>query len=83
MEYDHDLIADTVLALLTLTMHDESGCGCRAWKNIDWDTMDRLYELGYIDDPKNKNKSVWLSPEGMRRSRELFDKLFVKRDKTS
>jgi hypothetical protein len=82
MEYDHDLIADTVLALLTLTLHDESEFGCRAWKNLDWSTLDRLHELGYIDDPKSKAKSVVLTPEGMRRSRELFDKLFAKRDKT-
>ena len=82
MEYDHDLIAETVLALLTLTMHDESELGCRAWKNLDWSTLDRLHELGYIDDPKNKNKSVWLTADGMRRARELFEELFAKHDRT-
>lgn len=36
---DLDKIDDTVLALLSLTLHD----GCRAWKGFDWDTMDRLH----------------------------------------
>ena len=39
-------------------------------------------ELGYIDDPKSKTKSVLLTLQGMRRSRELFDELFAKRDRT-
>ncbi len=83
MEYDDDRIADTVLALLALTMHDESEFGCRAWKSHDWSVMDRLHEHGLIADPKNNKKSVWLTPAGMQRSRELFDELFAKRDKTS
>lgn len=79
MEYDQELIQNTVLALLSLTIHDESEFCFRAWKNYDWGVLDRLHELGYIDDPKNKNKSVLLTQEGMRRSRELFDELFAKR----
>lgn len=78
MEYDDDKIADTVLALLTLTMHDESEFGCRAWKGYDWSVMNRLYERGYIDDPRNRNKSVHLTPTGMQRSQELFDEFFGK-----
>ena len=77
MEYDLEKIENTVLALLSLTIHDESEFGCRAWKNIDWSVLDRLHERGFIDDPKNKNKSVWLTPDGMRRSRELFDEIFA------
>ena len=82
MEHDKELIADTVLAMLTLTMHDESEFGCRAWKSFDWSILDRLHELGYIDDPKSKSKSVLLTQEGMRRSRELFDELFAQRDRS-
>jgi hypothetical protein len=29
----------------------------RTWKGFDWDTLDRLYEKGWIFDPKNKAKS--------------------------
>jgi hypothetical protein len=81
MEYDDDKIDDTVLALLTLTMHDDSEFGCRAWKGHDWSVLDRLHERGFIDDPKNKNKSVWLTAAGKQRALELFDELFAKRDR--
>ena len=38
--------------------------------------MERLHAKGFISDPKSKAKSVVLSEEGERRSRELFDKHF-------
>jgi len=67
-----DKIDDTVLALLSLTLHDE----CRAWKGFDWDVLSRLHEKGMIDDPRNKTKTVVLTPEGLRRSKELFAAMF-------
>jgi len=39
--------------------------------------MNRLHEKGMIEDPVNKNKSVGLTEEGLRRSRELFIKHFT------
>ena len=39
--------------------------------------MDQLYDKGYISDPVTKAKSVCLSDEGARLSRELFAKLFA------
>ena len=80
MEYDDDKIADTVLALLSMTMHDESEYGCRAYKNIAWSVMDQLHQRGFIDDPKNKSKSVRMTQIGMERSLELFDQMFAKRE---
>jgi len=74
MEIDKDKIDDAVLALLWLTLHEER----RAWKGFDWDAMDRLHEKGLIADPKNKAKSVVLTDEGLRRSEELFRKLFTR-----
>jgi hypothetical protein len=41
--------------------------------------MDRLFERGYIFDPRNKNKTVVLTEEGLVRSRKLFEKLFGKK----
>jgi len=41
--------------------------------------MNRLFERGFILDPRNKNKSVVLTEEGLSRSRELFEKLFEKK----
>ena len=75
MDYDRDKIDEITLALLWLTSFKDP-MGMRAWKGQDWETMDRLYSKGYISDPKSKAKSVGLSEEGERRSRELFAKFF-------
>ena len=74
MDYDKDKVDEMVLALLWLTVHD----GGRAWKGHDWDAMNRLHEKGMIDDPVNKNKSVVLTDEGLKRSEELFTRHFAK-----
>ncbi len=67
MEDDLDRIDDAALALLFLTLHD----GYRAWKGFDWGVMDRLHEKGFIDDPRNKAKSVVFTEEGLQRSRRI------------
>lgn len=77
MELDTDKIDDTVLALLALTIHDESEYGARAWKGHDWDVLGRLHEKGMIDNPVGKAKSVALTPEGLAKCRELFKTLFT------
>ncbi len=74
MDVDQDKIDETVLALLYLTLHDEH----RAWKGMDFEVMNRLHEKGYIDNPVNKTKSVWLTNEGLDKSKLLFEKLFSK-----
>ena len=74
MNYDTDKIDDMVLALLWLTVHDE----VRAWKGHDWDAMDRLFQKGYIDNPRGKAKSVVLTEEGLERSEELFKRYFTR-----
>lgn len=77
MEYDRDKVDDMMLALLFLTTF-EDGPVLRAWKGMDWDVSDRLHEKGYIANPKGKTKSVVLTEEGAKRSRELFEKHFAK-----
>jgi len=74
MTLDKDKIDNAVLALLWLTLHDDD----RAWKTFDWDAMNRLHDKGYIGDPVGKAKSVRLTDEGLRRSRELAERLFGK-----
>ncbi|HEY2710892.1 MAG TPA: DUF6429 family protein [Chthoniobacterales bacterium] len=74
MEYDKDKVDEMVLALLYLTLRDEN----RAWKGHDWDAMDRLHVKGLIGDLVGKAKSVWLTEEGLRRSRELFMRHFTR-----
>jgi hypothetical protein len=76
MEYDRDKVDETVLALMWLTAFDVDERGGRAWKSHDWAVLDRLYQKGYISDPKSKAKSVVLSAEGLERSRELFEHHF-------
>jgi hypothetical protein len=74
MALDTDRIDEAVLALLYLGLHNQY----RAWKGFDWDAMSRLHEKGMIENPVNKAKSVALTTDGLRRSRELFDKMFKK-----
>ncbi len=68
---------EAVLALLYLTSFTE-GKISRAWKSLDWDALNRLYEKGLISNPKSKAKSVILTDEGKIKARELFEKLFSK-----
>ena len=72
MDYDTDKVDEMVLALLWLT---STGDG-RAWKGHDWDAMERLHAKGYISDPKSNAKSVVLTEDGERLSRELFERHF-------
>ena len=77
MDYDEEKVDAAVLALLYLTMH-EDGPITRAWKGHDWAAMDRLYEKGYISNPKGLAKSVVVTDEGQSRAKELFRQLFGK-----
>ena len=77
MEYDSDKVDETTLALLALTQFNDHG-QVRAWKTIDFEVMDRLYEKGFIEDPRNKNRSVVMTEDGVKRSLELFERLFRK-----
>ena len=74
---DTNKIDEAALALLFLTMHGKAD-DIRAWKGIDWEVMNRLYEKGYIYDPKGKAKSVSITKEGEKISEELYNKLFSK-----
>ena len=76
MDYDTSKIDETVLAVLVLTLHDHNG----AWKAFDWDALNRLHESGFIENPRNKNKSVIFTVEGLRKSEKLFRTLFQKSD---
>ena len=75
MEYDEDKVDGAVLALLHLTTYQE-GPIVRAWKGQNWDSMNRLFEREYIQDPKSKAKSVVLTEAGRKKSEELFRSFF-------
>jgi len=61
LDIDPDKADEAALALLYLTLHD----GCRAWKGLDWEITDRLFNKGLIDDPANKTKSVVFTEDGL------------------
>lgn len=73
---DTDKIDEVALALLAFTMHRD-GSATRAWKGLDWDILDHLYEKGWIHDPKGKAKSVVLTEEGKRLAQEYVEKHFA------
>jgi hypothetical protein len=80
MDFDEEKIDEFTLALLYLVSHDkEDGFGARAWKGFDWDTLNRLHEKGFLANPSGKAKSVAMSEEGFRKSKELFEKHFTKK----
>jgi hypothetical protein len=79
MEYDRDKVDEFVLALLYLTSSRDQ-YGARAWKGLDWETLDRLYKKGYISDPQTKAPTITLSEEGAKLSKELFFKYFGKKE---
>ena len=74
-ELDNDRIDEMALALLYLTLHDRD----RAWKELDWDTLDRLHSRGLIENPRNKNKSVVFSVEGLAEAERLFKQVCLKK----
>jgi hypothetical protein len=73
MDYNKDKVDE--IALLFLTSFEEYGA-MKAWKGMAWDVSDRLYEKGFIYDPKNKNKSVVFTEEGYKLCQELSEKHF-------
>jgi hypothetical protein len=71
MDFDKDKIDEYTLALLYLVAHERhEGSGARTWKGFDWDTLNRLYEKGYISDPVGKAKSVGMSELHLKGLRE-------------
>lgn len=75
MDIDQEKVEEMVLALLYLTRF-KVGSGLRAWKSHDWSALDGLHEKGYISNPVSKAKSVVLSEQGAKLSKELFEKYF-------
>lgn len=74
MTLDTNKIDDAALAILSLTLHD----GDQVWKGVDWDITNRLFEKGLIYDPKNKAKSLSLTPEGIAHARVVLAREFGK-----
>jgi hypothetical protein len=76
MDHDQEKVDEVVLALMYLTLHDQRHGIGSAWKGYDWSVLDRLHEKGWIDNPKNRAKSVVMTKEGLTRSKALFETHF-------
>jgi len=75
MKYDEKLMEEAVLALLATFSTDRGN----TWKGYDFEIMNRLHEQGFIQNPVNKNKSVWLTEQGLELGRQIADRLFRER----
>ncbi len=69
---DWESVDRAALAIMLLGLHQ----GWRTWKGFNWEVLDRLFQKGFITDPKTKAKSVIFTEEGMRESQRLFEALF-------
>ena len=78
MDYDQDKVDDMTLALLYLvTTRQPDGRGGRAWKGLHLETMRRLQQKGWIEDPGNKTLSLHVTEEGLQRAEALFRQHFA------
>ena len=77
-QYNRDKVDEMILALLNLTSFSEGKNPLtRAWKNHDWDALNRLHSKGYISDPIGEAKSIVFTEEGRQLSERLFEKYFA------
>ena len=72
---NQEKLSEAALAILGLTAFRDRRV-VRAWKGMDWDLLEVLYEKGWIDNPKGKAKSVVLTEEGARLAQELLQRHF-------
>lgn len=73
LRYDADKVDEIMLAVLYLTLDQEG----RAWKGMDFNVSDRLYQKGWIEDPISENKSIELTRRGREASAALFERYFA------
>ncbi len=74
MDYDEQRVDDAALALLALYASRHG----HTWKGYDFGIMNRLHARGYISDPVNRNKGVFLTEDGWRLGKSLADRLFAR-----
>lgn len=75
---DEEKLAEIALALLAAGAFEEYG-STRAWKGMDWDVTDILFEKGWIENPKTKSKSVVFTEKGKILGEEFVKKYFYKK----
>ena len=82
---DTDKLDRAALAILSLTLHETPKAWAgddnwerfyRVWKGVDWEITNRLHEQGYILDPRNKTKSLYLTQKGMDAAKAALEEMF-------
>lgn len=73
MATDNRKIDDAALALLFLTLHDQSHVS----KGLAPDIFRRLHEQGMIEESDDGSDSIELTPDGLQRSKTLFNAMFA------
>jgi len=74
---NQEKLAEAALAILSLSSFGDL-MGVRAWKGMDWDLMNMLFEKNWISDPAGKQKSIVMSDEGVKLAEEFLEKYFGK-----
>ena len=74
---NQEKLAEVALEILSLSSFADP-MGVRAWKGMDWDLMNMLFEKGWISDPVGKQKSIVMSEEGVKLAEEFLEKHFGK-----
>jgi hypothetical protein len=64
-DLNYNKLGEVALAFLWLTAFRSHQVTC-AWKGMDWDVLDLLFQRGWIADPKGRAKSVVFTDEGAR-----------------
>ncbi len=77
-DLDETKIIEAVLAILSLSAYEDHNTS-RAWKGLDWELLNKMYEKGWISNPKSKAKSVVLTEEGEAKASEFLLKYFEKK----
>lgn len=70
-----DKLAEAALAILGLSAFRDRDV-VRAWKGMDWDLLNLLFEKGWIFDPRSKAKSVVLTDEGAQLAQDFLRRQF-------
>jgi hypothetical protein len=78
-DLDRDKLSEVALAILWLTAFSDHGL-MRAWKGMDWDLLDALYERGWIYDPRGKAKSVLFTDLGAELANDFLKRHFGRND---
>jgi hypothetical protein len=76
-DLNKEKLAEAALAILSLSSFTDL-MGVRAWKGMDWDLMNMLFEKEWISNPVGKQKSIVISEEGVKLAEEFLEKHFGK-----